>query len=199
MKATKKWNRWEITYRIPGYSKLFSERFVTLEEANVRIADIEYNRKKGTLKPPSKVTRNRYITFGDFLDEYVARYGALHWGDSYYSVSLHRINDYIKPYIGKVILKDLTTRDLDDFYINLLQAPAVILPGHKEEGKTVSYSVIEKIASLVRSALTQAQRWEYIPSNPAETAVIPKAPEKREMFGLQKLLNKQSIPVVIST
>lgn len=179
MKATKKWNRWEITYRIPGYSKLFSERFNTLEEANVRIAEIEYHRKKGTLKPPSKVTRNRYITVAEFLDEYVSSYGALHWGDSYYSVSLHRINDYIKPYIGNIILKDLTTRDLDEYFITLLQSPAVVLAGHKEEGKTVSYSVIEKIACLLRSALTQAQRWEYISSNPADAAVVPKAPVKR--------------------
>ena len=36
VKPIKRWNRWEITYRIPGYTKLFSERFDTIEEANIR-------------------------------------------------------------------------------------------------------------------------------------------------------------------
>ena len=78
----------------------------------------------------------------------------LHWGDSYYSVSVHRINDYMKPYIGHLLLKDLTTRDLDDYYATLLEAPAVVLPRHRDDTKTVSYSVIEKIAGLIWSALS---------------------------------------------
>lgn len=183
MKPTKRWNRWEITYRIPGYTKLFSERFDTVEEANIRIAEIEYHRQRGTLKPPAKVKKARYMTVSEYLDEYVTRYGTLHWGDSYYSVSVHRINDYIKPYIGHLLLKDLTTRDLDDYYATLLDAPAVVLPGHKDTTKTVSYSVIEKIAGLIRSALSQAIKWGYIPFNPANAATVPKGPtKKREVW-----------------
>ncbi len=183
MKPTKRWNRWEITYRIPGYAKLFSERFDTVEEANIRIAEIEYHRQRGTLKPPAKVKKARYMTVSEYLDEYVDRYGALHWGDSYYSVSVHRINDYIKPYIGNLLLKDLTTRDLDDYYATLLEAPAVVLPGHKDTTKTVSYSVIDKIAGLIRSALSQAIKWGYIPFNPANAATVPKGPtKKREVW-----------------
>ena len=73
------------------------------------------------------------MTVSEYLDEYVTRYGTLHWGDSYYSVSVHRINDYIKPYIGQLLLKDLTTRDLDDYYAALLEAPAVVLPGSERQ------------------------------------------------------------------
>ena len=40
MKPVKRWNRYEIVYRIKGYKKLFSERFDTEEEANIRIAEI---------------------------------------------------------------------------------------------------------------------------------------------------------------
>lgn len=101
----------------------------------------------------------------------------------YYSVSIHRINDYIKPYIGHLLLKDLTTRDLDDYYAMLLEAPAVVLPGHKDDTKTVSYSVIEKIAGLTRAALSQAIKWGYIPFNPANAATVPKDPtKKREVW-----------------
>ena len=57
MKPIKKWNRWEIVYRIPGYKTPFSERFDTQEKANIRIAEIEYAKRKGTLKPPARVER----------------------------------------------------------------------------------------------------------------------------------------------
>lgn len=80
MKPTKRWNRWEITYRIPGYTKLFSERFDTIEEANIRIAGIEYHRQRGTLKPPAKIKKARYMTVSEYLDEYVTHYGALTLG-----------------------------------------------------------------------------------------------------------------------
>ncbi|MBQ9267945.1 MAG: site-specific integrase [Oscillospiraceae bacterium] len=183
MEPKKRWNRWQITYRIPGYDKLYSEHFDTIEEANIRIAEIEYKRPRGLLKPPERVQKSRFISVGDFLDEYVSRYGVLHWGDSYYSVSVHRINDYIKPGIGHMLLKDVTTRDLDEFYSTLLETPAVILPGHKDTTKTVSYSVIDKINDLIRSAMTQAIKWGYISFNPAIAATIPKGPSKpREVW-----------------
>ena len=179
MKPVKKWNRWEIVYRVPGYRTPFSERFDTLEEANVRVAEIEYAKRMGTLKPPSRVEKARCLTLGEYLDEYVESYGANHWGDSYYSINLHRINDYIKPLIGILLLRDITTRCVDEFYANLLTTPAVVLRGHRDTTKTVSYSVIEKIDDLLSAALNQAVKWEYISKNPALGATVPKAPPKK--------------------
>ena len=142
MKPVQKWNRWEIVYRVPGYKNPFAERFDTQEEANIRIAEIEYAKRMGTLKPPSRVEKARILTLSEFLDEYVANYGANNWGDSYYSINRHRIDDYVKPYIGEMLLRDITTRTLDEYYNKLLSTPAVILKGHKDQTKTVSYSVI---------------------------------------------------------
>ena len=179
MKPVKRWNRYEIVYRIKGYKKLFSERFDTEEEANIRIAEISLLKKKGMLRPPTRVQTNRYITVSEFLDEYVARHGANQWGDSYYSVSLHRINDYVKPFIGDLHLRDVTTLDIDDYYDKLSQAPAVRLPGHKDQEKKVSVSVIEKVHSLLRSAFSKAIKWGYIVTNPVTDATVPSAPTKR--------------------
>ena len=176
MKPVKKWNRWEIVYRVPGYRSPFSEHFDTEEEANVRIAEIQLAKRLGTLKPPAKVKKTHCLTFSAFLDEYVEKYGANKWGDSYYSINIHRINDYIKPLIGNLLLRDITTHDLDTYYTQLLSTPAVVLKGHKDTQKTVSYSVIEKIDDLLRSAFNQAIKWEYIVKNPASTATVPKAP-----------------------
>ena len=179
MKPRKKGQQYEISYRCSGYPKPFSERFSSYEEANLRIAQIEYEKSLGVFQPPKPVpasarTAARYITVSELMDEYVQIYGLKHWGDSFLSCNRHRIEHYIKPFLGSVAIKDLTTHDLDLFYDALQDKPAIVLKGHKKAGATVSLSVIEKIHALLRSALKQAVRWEYIPKNPAEQVTLPK-------------------------
>lgn len=180
MKPRKKGQQYEISYRCPGYSKPFYERFSSFEEANLRIAQIEYEKSLDVFQPPKpvpsavRVVRKKYITVGELMDEYVQVYGLNHWGDSFLSNSRHRIEHYIKPYLGNVAVKDLTTHDLDVFYDSLQDKPAVVLKGHKKTDATVSLSVIEKTHALLRSALNQAVIWEYISSNPAERVTLPK-------------------------
>lgn len=180
MKPRKKGQQYEISYRCPGYQKPFYERFSTFEEAKLRIAQIEYEKSLGVFQPPKPVpqqaraVKKRYVTVGELMDEYVQVYGLNHWGDSYLSNNRHRIEHYIKPYLGNVAVKDLTTHDLDVFYDSLQDKPAVILKGHKKTDATISLSVIEKTHALLRSALNQAVIWEYIPSNPADRVTLPK-------------------------
>ena len=173
MKPTKHGNKWKVQYRVKGYDKPFKESFDTEEEAVLRCAIIELEKKRGTLKPPKKTKRNDNLTVSEFMDLYVERYGALKWGDSYYSTSVHRINDYIKPLIGNRIFKDLDAEDISEYYSDLLSYPAVQLAGHKDTGKTVSPSVIEKIHSLLRNAYKQGIAWGYAKNNPAADAVVP--------------------------
>ena len=179
MKAKKRWNRWEIIYRIPGYSSPFTEHFDTEQEANLRIAEIELRKREGSLKPPVRSKKTRLLTVAEFLDEYVEKYGANKWGDSYYSVSVHRIEHYIKPLIGDLLLRDVTVMDLDDFYTQLLSTPAVVLKGHQDTDKTVSHSVIEKIDDLLSAAFNQAIKWDYISKNPVLSATVPAVPKKK--------------------
>ena len=179
MKPIKHGNKWEIQYRVPGYSKPFKESYSSKEEAQLRCAEIELNKRRGTLAPPEKKQKVHAPTVSELLDEYVSIYGTSHWGDSYYSMTVHRIEDYIKPAIGNLLVRDLTPRRLDQLYSDLLMTPAVVLPGHKDTTKTIGYSVVEKCHCTLRSALAQAVRWGYIPSNPAMAAEVPKAPVKR--------------------
>ena len=179
MKIKKRGSYWEIVYRIPGYKNLFSERFHSEEEANLRCAELELRKRRGTLTPPVKKEKIGPKSVAELLDEYVHIYGTSHWGDSYYSMTVHRIEDYIKPAIGDLLVRDLTPRRLDQLYSDMLTTPAVILPGHKDTTKTISYSVVEKCHCVLRSALSQAVRWGYISSNPAMSAEVPKAPVKR--------------------
>lgn len=206
MKPRKKGQQYEISYRCPGYSKPFYERFSSYEEANLRIAQIEYEKSLGVFQPPKPVpipiraTRQKYITVGELMDEYVQVYGLNHWGDSFLSCSKHRIEHYIKPFLGNVAVKDLTTHDLDLFYDSLQDKPAVILKGHKKTDATVSLSVIEKTHALLRSALNQAVKWEYISSNPAERVTLPKyRPAERDVWSAseaQCALNCCSDPIL---
>ena len=179
MKPIKHGKKWQISYRIPGYKDSFSESFDSMEAANLRCAQIDLARKTGTLFPPEKGERLKPPTVSELLDEYVSTYGVTHWGDSYYSMTVHRIEDYIKPAIGHLLVKDLTPKRLDRLYADMLNTQAVVLPGHRDKTKTISYSVIEKCHSTLRSALNQAVRWGYIPTNPAMAAEVPKAPVKR--------------------
>lgn len=188
MKPRKKGQQYEITYRCPGYPKQFYERYPTYEEATLRIAQIEYERSLGVFQPPKPTSKQerqskKFITVGNFLDEYVQVYGLNHWGDSYLSCNQHRIEHYIKPYLGGMALKDLTTHDLDVFYTSLQEKPAVILKGHTKTDATISPSVIERIHTMLRSALNQAVIWGYIPANPALRVTLPKyRSKKREVW-----------------
>lgn len=109
-----------------------------------------------SLSPAQCGLFGKVYTVGELMDEYVQVYGLNHWGDSFLSNNRHRIEHYIKPYLGDVAVKDLTTLDLNVFYDFLQDKPAVILKGHKKTDATVSLSVIEKTHALLRSALKQA-------------------------------------------
>ena len=174
-------NRYKISYRVPGYPNTFTERFDTIEEANFRIAQIELDKSKGTLKPPVRDNKkqNSSVTLAVFLDEFVKDYGAKNWGDSYYSCAIHRINDYVKPYLGQYQLRDITTKMLDDFYSELLKKPASARKGFEGRTQTVSISVVEKVRTLLSTAFAQAVRWGYIENNPAYGACVPSSEHRK--------------------
>lgn len=113
----------------------------------------------------------------ELLDEYVQLYGLKHWGDSYLSSSQRYIEHYIKPNIGNVAVKDMTTHDLDVFYDRLLDQPAVVLKGHKKD-TIISPSVIVKIHALMSGAFKKAVGWKYITVNPAKNATLPERVKK---------------------
>ena len=179
MKPRKKGQQYEISYRCPGYTKPFSERFATVEEANLRIAQIELDKSRGELRPPKELLlkaaapKAKLVTVRQLMDEFVTHYGLNHWGDSYLSGNLHRIEQYINPYLGDVLLTELTPRDLDIFYDGLQDKPAIILKGHTKTDARISPSVIQRIHVLLRSALNMAVRWGYIATNPAEHVTPP--------------------------
>ena len=192
MKASKHGSKYKITYRCPNFDKTISEYFNSEEEANLRIAQIKLERKLGTLKPPAYLLDpdkdrdlfRQSMTVEQLMNEYLTLYGLNHWSEGTLSCNRHRINDYIIPYIGHLKIQDLTTHRLEQFYRELQTKPAVRLPGHKAEDKTISPSVVEKVHALIRSALNQAIRWDYLRNgNPAMAVELPRyRKNKREAW-----------------
>lgn len=183
MKATKCGNQYQITYRCPKYPKLINEYFDNEEEANLRIAQIQLEKKRGTLLPPSHLVdldrdhalARETMTVEQLMHEYVMLYGLNHWSESTLSCNQHRIDHYIIPYIGDWHIKAVTTHKLEQFYRELQTKPAVKLKGREHENNTVSFSVVEKVHAIIRSALNQAIRWDYLRgANPAMAVELPR-------------------------
>lgn len=180
MKVTPHGNKYRITYRVPGYDKVFKETFDTIEEANIRLAELEFDKKKGELKPPIALVKNRdkrNTLFSDFLDIYIRDYGLSKWKDSYLTITRHRIEHYIKPFIGHLRIRDIDPGVLTEFYSSLPSKMAVQLDGHKEQ-KTIGLSVVEKVHCTIHSALEQAIKWGYATVNADDGATFPRYKKK---------------------
>ncbi|MPZ69755.1 MAG: hypothetical protein GEU71_09520 [Actinobacteria bacterium] len=77
------------------------------------------------------------------------------------------IERQLKPKLGHVRVRDLTTVMIDEFYALLRVDGAV-------EGGPLSPGSVQRIHGVLHRALAQAMRWEWIWSNPAASASPPR-------------------------
>ena len=192
MKAKKCGKRYRITYRHPDIQSTIHESFDSEEAANLRIAQIELDKKLGAFTPPKKYIDasspaqlvRETMTVAQLLEEYIQLHALHHWSVGTLRENQQRIDDYIVPYIGDQKIKDLTTHGLESFYQMLLTVPAVKLKGRESEDRTVSPYVVSKCHTILRSALNQALRWDYLRgNNPAMAVELPKNKQvKREAW-----------------
>ena len=75
------------------------------------------------------------------------------------------IENYINPIIGDWKLNEITTKSLSKYYNDLLSVPEVPRANRKATGRCVQPANIKKIHDIIRCALNQAIRWEYIDTN----------------------------------
>lgn len=181
MNIIKRGNKYGFTYRCRGLPHSIYESFDTEEEARLRAAQIDLGKKTGTLLPPDKfvdpdVSPTVYketVTVAQLMDEYVQLHGLAHWSPSTFAQNKHLIEDYIKPFIGAMYLRQLTPRRLEMFYGELRKANAKTQEG--KEKQKIGESVASKVHCLMRSALKQALRWDYMDGgNPALLVDPPK-------------------------
>lgn len=94
------------------------------------------------------------------------------------------IDKHIVPYIGKIKLTKLTTRDIQKMY-NDLRAEGNTRDGWKEKNPGLSASYVRGVHMVLHNCLQRAVKEKLILSNPTEDCIIPKL-EKKEMKILQQ-------------
>lgn len=117
------------------------------------------------------------ITLQDFLEIFINLYGTSKWSATTYSGKVGTINNYINPLIGDWKLREVTTKRLSPYYNDLLSVPEVSPANRNATGRCVQPANIKKIHDIIRCALNQAIRWEYLDTrmrNPASLATLPK-------------------------
>lgn len=173
------------------------ETCVTKKEANTRKTFIEYYQKNNgyVLVPLSEQYAKEYeeskielenpdseITLKEFLEIFVNIYGISTWSASTFSSKQASIRNYINPFIGDMKISEITTKVLSKYYNDLLSVPEVPRANGVKSGRCVQPANIKKINDIIRCALNQAIRWEYLDTNmrnPATLATLPKAQKKR--------------------
>ena len=173
-------NSYQVVYRCPGETTVRTETFHSEDEAMIRDMQIKLAKKKGTFTPPEKITKasmqhKKNITVEEFLKEYVEVYGLKMWGNSFYSLSLGLIRNYVNPYLGSRRVSELTVRDIDAYYTELMDKPVVIQPGRMDTGAKVTAHTVGRVHKLLKSAFNKAVVWQYTAVNPTTGATLPTA------------------------
>ncbi len=163
------------------------ETFKTLAEAKKRKAVIEYNQQLTGFTIPT------CATLSELLTEYVALYGKAKWSVSAYTSNTGLISHYIEPFLGNMKLKEITSHTLEKYYQALLKTPAVAQMCRKKyakEKRLVTPATVRKVHNLLRSAFSQAEKWDLIEKNPARYATVPKTEsKKREIWDAKTLFS----------
>ena len=183
MAIRKRGNSYQVVYRCPGEMTVRTETFHSEDEALIRDMQIKLAKKKGAFTPPEKITKASIqykeniitVTVEEFLKEYVEAYGLKMWGNSFYSLSLGLIKNYINPYLGSRRVSELTVRDIDAYYTELMDKPAVIQPGRMDTGAKVTAHTVDRVHKLLKSAFNKAVVWQYTAVNPTIGATLPTA------------------------
>lgn len=149
------------------------ESGLTYSAARARKATIEYELEHNIHVPTTD------LTVGEFLYEFIDKYGEKKWVASTYSSNVALLENYVFPYWGEKKLRNIRTKTVDDFYDYLLkEAEPVANPGGKPKKHPTSRTVIA-LHRLLRCAFNRAVKWEYIGKNPFLNATPPEHKEKQ--------------------
>ena len=159
------------------------ETFGTLSEAKKRKAQIEYEQETNTFVVPSAKTLK------ELLDEYMSTYGVNTWAMSTYDTNSAVIRNYVNPVIGDMKLSDITPRVMDQYYRNLLSMKAVVTNCRHPSSEYVTAKTVRQIHKVLRTAFSQAVKWELMDRNPVEHATLPRCEKvEREIWTGEDLM-----------
>lgn len=155
--------------------------------AKARKAQLEVDQENNT-----HIDQNN-ITVGEFLREFLVKYGEKKWVASTYDGNVGLLENYVYPYWEEKKLRSIRTKTVDDYYHFLLTEAEPASNLGKPRRERISPSTIHDIHKVLRCAFNLAVRWEYIAKNPFLNATLPEHHEKK-----RKILTPDQIHAVLN-
>ena len=157
--------RWEGKYTLgydPKTGKLIRKSVYgkTQKEVRLALSKIVSEMDSGTYAEPSKMKVSQW------LDEWLASY-TMNIKPATRSAYEEHIRVHIKPSLGDIPLKQLSTRDIQQLYTNLLKE------------RELSPKTDRNIHGVLHRTLEQAKLLGYIRVNLADAAVTPRMEKKQ--------------------
>jgi integrase len=107
-----------------------------------------------------------HTTVAALLDQWFAR-GRASWSPTTTRNLTSIVERHLKPGLGDILVGDLTTAIVDEFYEDLRS-------GGRIDGKPLAVGTVRRIHSALHAALGQAQRWSWVFENVADHATPPR-------------------------
>ena len=163
MSVAKHGKKFRVTYSWQGETK--HEYFDSETIARARDDEIKAGKRAGTFTPPHELLNpegdpqayGTGITVAEMMAILVADYGPRNWKPNVAASNTARINAYIIPLLGPEKLSTLTPKRLERFFLEVQELPRIGNPNQK-----VGPSVVEKLKSLLNTAMKEAYRLQYI-------------------------------------
>lgn len=157
--------RWEGKYSLgydPKTGKLIRKSVYgkTQKEVRLALSKIVSEMDSGIYAEPSKMKVSQW------LDEWLASY-TMNIKPATKSAYEEHIRVHIKPSLGNIPLKQLSTRDIQQLYTGLLKE------------RELSPKTVRNIHGVLHRTLEQAKLLGYIRVNPADAAVTPRVEKKQ--------------------
>ena len=117
---------------------------------------------------------NDALLFLPFMEDFIRVYGSKKWGTSYYKGTMSLLHNYIYPYWKDVPITDVTVKDVDIYYTQLIAEGKASTKKHRpKRAKAISASTVNDIHKVLRCAFNRVLKWQYIDSNPFIHATLP--------------------------
>ena len=147
-------------YDSTGKRKQIWETYATQPEAELRKAEIEYKKRKGSLIVPTSKTVK------DFVAEWTELCGP-EWAPKTRATIRTLVNNHIVPMIGNKVITDVTPKDIER-----LKNDLILQPCSNNSAKPISKTTQHHVIKLLHQIFCKAAEWHDIESNPV-TCKIP--------------------------
>ena len=171
--------RWEGRYTAgmdPNTGKPISRNVLGKTQAETR------EKLKAAIQQAEQVDVTQYekYTVGQWANVWFETYAKPNIRESTALYYQNYIENHIVPNIGKILLRKLTTLDLQKFY-NKMKTSGRVQRYKNMENKGLSNKTVRGVHTMLHGCLEQAVQNRILPYNPSNACKIPKK-EKKEMY-----------------